>query len=299
METAGRKYMPENSVREHLKNSDRKTVITYVILHTLVVISLIRQLLAGDFYNAFLCIVSLLLFMIPRLVETKLKIELPDLLECTIYIFIFAAEILGEINNFYQIIPFWDTILHTLNGFLCAAIGFSLVDLLNRNSRRVNLSPLYLALVSFCFSMTVGVCWEFFEFSMDNVTGTDMQKDTLVQNINSVYLNETGANRTVKIRKIDNTEIHTADGQTYEIKDGYLDIGLIDTMDDLFVNLIGALTFNVIGYIYVRKRDFSKKNIAMRFVPHKMDETQSEAQEELKALADELEEDEEKRKEDR
>ena len=147
--------------------------------------------------------------------------------------------------------------------------------------------------------MTVGVCWEFFEFTMDNVTGTDMQKDTLIQNINSVYLNETGANRTVKIRKIDNTEIHTADGQTYEIKGGYLDIGLIDTMDDLFVNLIGALTFNVIGYIYVRKRDFSKKNIAMRFVPHKMDETQSEAQEELNALADELEEDEEKRKEDR
>lgn len=285
------------SVRKHLESSDRKTVVTYIILHSLVIVSLIRQILAGDLFNAFLCIVALLLFMIPNIVETRLKIELPDLLECTIYIFIFAAEILGEINNFYQVIPFWDTLLHTLNGFLCAAIGFSLVDLLNRNSRRVSLSPVYLVIVSFCFSMTVGVCWEFFEFTMDNVTGTDMQKDTLVQSINSVYLNEKGENRTVKIRKIDNTEIHTSDGETYEVDGGYLDIGLIDTMEDLFVNLIGAVTFNLLGYFYIRKRDFSKKNIAMRFVPHKMDESKEQKQEELDELADEIQEDEEKRRE--
>jgi hypothetical protein len=282
--------------KKHLASTDRGTVITYTILHGLVIVSLVRQLIAGDLFNAFLCIVALLLFMIPNLIETRLKIELPDLLECTIYIFIFAAEILGEINNFYQVIPFWDTILHTLNGFLCAAIGFSLVDLLNRNSKRISLSPIYLVLVSFSFSMTVGVCWEFFEYTMDKVTGTDMQKDTLVTNISSVYLNEEGENKTVKIRDITETDIITEDGTEYTIENGYLDIGLDDTMEDLFVNLIGAVTFNLIGYIYVRKRDFSKKSLAMRFVPHKMGESEEDELADLNELADEMESKEKKQK---
>ena len=33
---------------------------------------------------------------------------------------------------------------------------------------------------------------------------------------------------------------------------GYLDIGLLDTMNDLFVNFIGAVVFSVIGYFYVK-----------------------------------------------
>ena len=81
-------------------------------------------------------------------------------------LFIFSAEILGEISSFYVLFPFWDTTLHTLNGFLAAAIGFSLVDLLNRSDRvKFDLSPLFLSITAFCFSMTIGVLWEFFEFA--------------------------------------------------------------------------------------------------------------------------------------
>lgn len=274
--------------KKRFANAGKGTVIVYTVLHSLVIVSLIRQLIAGDLFNAFLCILALLLFMVPNLVETRLRIELPDALETTIYIFIFAAEILGEINNFYQKIPFWDTILHTLNGFLCAAIGFSLVDLLNRNSRRINLSPLYMVIVSFCFSMTIGVCWEFFEFAADNLAGMDMQKDTLLSGFNSVYLNEAGENRTVKVRDVEKTEITTEDGEVYEIDGGYLDVGLYDTMEDLFVNLIGAVTFNALGYFYIRKRDFSKPSV-MNFVPRKMDETEEDEKEELEKIADEVE----------
>ena len=95
-------------------------------------------------------------------------------------LFIFSAEILGEISSFYVLFPFWDTTLHTLNGFLAAAIGFSLVDLLNRSDRvKFDLSPLFLSITAFCFSMTIGVLWEFFEFAMDQFFALDMQKDTI------------------------------------------------------------------------------------------------------------------------
>jgi hypothetical protein len=97
---------------------------------------------------------------------------------------------LGEINAFYVKIPVWDTILHTTNGFLMAAIGFALIDLFNRSDRfSIKMSPYFVAFFAFCFSMTVGVLWEFFEFSMDWFFRLDMQKDWIVPAINSVKLN--------------------------------------------------------------------------------------------------------------
>jgi hypothetical protein len=162
---------------------------------------------------------SLLLFLLPALVEENFGIELPSLLEAIVYYFIFASEILGEINSFYVLIPGWDTMLHTLNGFLCAAIGFALVDLLNRTSLDIKLSPFYLALVAFCFSMTVGVLWEFFEYSMDKVFLIDMQKDTIVTQFGSVSLNETKSNVNIIVRDITSTVIYCADG-TVKVVDG-------------------------------------------------------------------------------
>ena len=79
-----------------------------------------------NYENVFLCVLTLMLLVIPSLVQVTFKVELPTVLEIIILIFIFAAEILGEISEFYLLFPFWDTVLHTINGFLAAAIGFSL-----------------------------------------------------------------------------------------------------------------------------------------------------------------------------
>ena len=161
-------------LREH-----RSSFIVYFTLRVLVIVTLILQLLNRNYENVFLCGLTLLLLIMPSLMQITFKVELPTTLEIIILIFIFAAEILGEIREFYLIFPLWDTALHTLNGFLAAAIGFSLVDLLNRSERTVfNLSPIFTAIVAFCFSMTIGVVWEFFEFGMDQLAGFDMQKDT-------------------------------------------------------------------------------------------------------------------------
>lgn len=244
--------------------------ITYVVLRVLVVAFMVAQFFNGNFENVFLCILTLGLFTLPSIIERTGRIELPDTLEIIILLFIFAAEILGEIRAYYIHYPYWDTMLHTMNGFLCAAIGFSLVDILNRRRAHcVHLSPLYLSIVAFCFSMTIGVLWEFFEWGMDMLFLLDMQKDTVLTAISSVMLDPAGGNVPTVIRDITDVIVVTSDGAHHALGlGGYLDIGLTDTMKDLFVNFIGAAVFSVIGYFYVKSR--GKGRFARRFIPQVM-----------------------------
>lgn len=231
----------------------KRTFLLYSILRILVILTAIRCFFTGNIESFAICILSLILFLVPAFFEEKLKIDIPPLFEALIYLFIFAAEILGEVNKYYTTIPGWDTMLHTINGFGCAAIGFSLVEIMNRKSEHLNLSPMYLSLMAFCFSMTIGVLWEFFEFSMDHFFNMDMQKDFIVQKFASVTMDPTHSQKPFLISGITRTLIETSGGETYTVEGGYLDIGIIDTMKDLFVNFIGAVVFSVIGFIYEKK----------------------------------------------
>lgn len=246
-------------LREH-----KSSFVVYFVLRLLVIVMMVLQLLNRNYENVFLCALTLLLLVIPSFVQVTFKVELPTTLEIIILLCIFAAEILGEISEFYLMFPFWDTVLHTMNGFLAAAIGFSLVDLLNRSERTVfNLSPLFTAIVAFCFSMTIGVLWEFFEFGMDLIGGYDMQKDTVIHMIRSVTLDPAGRNVPYVLDGITETAVN---GKELGLG-GYLDIGLIDTMEDLIVNFIGAFLFSVIGFFYVKNR--GKGGLVGRFVPRR------------------------------
>ena len=244
-----------------------------------IILTLIRSIFMQRYENVFVCVLSLVLFCVPMLIERSLAIDIPSLMEAIIYCFIFAAEILGEINSFYTIIPGWDTMLHTINGFLVAAVGFCLVDLFDRSERfSFKLSPLFLAIVAFCFSMTVGVLWEFFEFGADQFLGTDMQKDFIVHQVNSVTLNPSGLN-TVIHEPIESLVVNGEDWM--EFPGGYLDVGLIDTMKDLQVNFIGAVAFSVIGFFYVKNR--GKGKLAASLIPIVLDpeDTPEEAEKEI------------------
>lgn len=228
---------------------NKTTFTIYMILRTLVIIVGVRQFFIGNYENVFLCAFTLTLFLLPVFVEKVFEVDVPSLLENIVLIFIFAAEILGEINSYYTRYAIWDTMLHITTGFLAAAVGLSLIVILNRNRVfGLNLSPFFVALFSFCFSMTIGVLWEFFEFGMDQLFLTDMQRDTVINTISSTLLNPDGLNVAVQIKDITLT---TVNGETLPIN-GYLDIGLIDTIKDMFVNFIGALTFSVFGYFYTK-----------------------------------------------
>lgn len=233
------------------------------ILSVFIIMTLVRSAFMGRYENVFVCVLSLLLFCVPLFLEKRLLIDIPPLLEGIIYCFIFAAEILGEINSFYTRIPGWDTMLHTLNGFLVAAVGFCLVDLFERSEKlSFKLSPFFLAIVAFCFSMTVGVLWEFFEFGVDQILHMDMQKDFVINSIHSVTLNPSGLNEIVH-EPIQSIVINGKDWM--EFPGGYVDIGLLDTMKDLIVNFIGAVVFSVVGFFYVKSR--GKGKLASSLIP--------------------------------
>lgn len=263
-----KKINVQKAIKMTYKENKRSSLVIYLVLRFLVIICMILQILRGDLNNALLCLLSLILLFAPLFIQNKFEITLPNDLEIAIYLFIFSAEILGEIDNFFGIIPYWDIILHTINGFLATAVGFSLVDLLNKNSKNINLSPFYLCLVAFCFSMTIGVLWEFFEYGCDKFLNVDMQKDTVIQKISSVALNPDGENKAVVVDDIGKTIIYDTNGDVLQVIDnGYLDIGLNDTIEDLFVNFIGAIVFSCFAFFDLKHN--RSNSFINRFVPTK------------------------------
>lgn len=245
----------------------------YIVLRLIVIVSLVFALVRGNFENAVLCVATLLLLLAPSFIEKSFSVELPSVLEIIIMCFAFSHAILGEIGCFYVKVPWWDTMLHTLNGFLCAGVGFSLIDLLNRDKRfRFELSPVYVALVAFCFSMTVGVLWEFFEFGSDMIFKTDMQKDTVIRSITSVALDPTKSNTPVTVDRITSVVVN---GRELGVG-GYLDIGLIDTMRDLIVNFIGAVVFSIFGFIYIKYRGRKSRVVENFMVTVRKEEEKSD-----------------------
>lgn len=266
-----------SDLKDEFKKKSKTVLLVYLTLRILVVAALIRSIMLKNYENAFICVLVLFLFILPFLIERKMRIDLPDALEIIILLHIFAAEILGELQGYFIHYAHWDTILHTSWGFLCAALGFSLVDILNRNSRiKFNLSPAFVAVVAFCFSMTVGIFWEFFEFGVDVLLAKDMQKDTIVTSIYSTMLDPTKQNVPHPIAGITETIIKYGNGQQLSLN-GYLDIGIYDTMEDLFVNFIGASVFSIIGFFYIKKRGDGK--IARQFIPTLVDDTPSNSDE--------------------
>ena len=175
----------------------------YLVLRLIVIGTLVSSIIRQEYESAFICLLVLVLFMLPFFIQQNFGIELPSTLEIIILLFIFAAEILGELGCYFITYPHWDSMLHTTT-------GFALIDILNRNSRiKFQLSPVYVALAAFCFSMTVGVLWEFFEFGMDRVFHMDMQKDTIVHSVTSVMLDPTNSNIPVTIDDITSVAVGT------------------------------------------------------------------------------------------
>ena len=115
-------------LREH-----KSSFMVYLILRILVIVMLVLQVLNQNYENVFLCILTLLLLIVPSFVQVTFKIELPTTLEIIVLFFIFVSGDIGEINEFYLLFPFWDTVLHTLNGFLVSGNRiFDWLYLLNR-----------------------------------------------------------------------------------------------------------------------------------------------------------------------
>lgn len=164
------------------------------------------------------CIAGLVIMMIPRIIEKRKKIDIPDVIEIIYFIFLFCSIYLGEVHNFYYLIPYWDTILHAFSGLMLGALGFMLVRLLNDSKFSIQLSPFFVAFFAFCFAITAGAIWEIYEFTIDGIFSTNMQK------------------------------FITADNTVLIGRDA-----LYDTMMDLVVDSLSALVISTIGYINLKR----------------------------------------------
>lgn len=238
----------------------------YMILRIFVIAVIVVSFIKQNYEFIIQAVLALIMFCLPPFFERRFKADLSSVFEIIVLLFIFSANILGEVFSFYQKIPGWDTMLHTIYGFMCAALAFSLFDIANKNidtAEKFKFNKLYLCANSIGFTMMVAVLWEFFEFGMDNLFGKDMQKDTIIDHFNSVTLDETMNNIAVPVKNIKSVVIN---GQDLGLG-GYLDIGLYDTMKDMGVALLGATIFCIFLYAYLKSG--GKNKIAALFIPIK------------------------------
>ncbi len=178
-----------------------------------------------------------ILLLIPP-IERWLHLRIPTL-GYALLLFLILGSLLGSCYNFYFRIPFWDILLHGLSGFLFAFIGYAICKLLFPKSENSTILP-YL-LVGIMFSLSVGVLWELFEAGATALLAVDMQEDSLVHEIKSFYLSGTHG-YAIQIDDITKTVIHYGGGRTLTL-DGYLDLGLSDTLSDMAICLLGNLLF--------------------------------------------------------
>ncbi len=165
------------------------------------------------------CLLGTLVMMLPSILAKKFKVVVPSMIVILYFVFLYCAIYLGEIHNFYYIVPHWDTILHAFSGAMLGALGFILVDLLNKDQNvRVSLSPFFVAVFAFCFALAIGSLWEVYEFTFDSILGLNMQKHTTDAGVALVGIQ-----------------------------------ALSDTMKDIIVDAASALAVAIIGYVSEKK----------------------------------------------
>lgn len=172
----------KNSITK--KNKGRK--VLYIVLQLLTFLTAVGAVVTYSVSHRnidvmanqlFMCIMALLFFNIPLLFEKKFKIYVPNYITIILYIFIYTHFIIGEIFRFYDHSVIFDKILHTTSGVVMSFVGFSFIFMLNKMTPdKVKLSPFFIVLFTFCFTMTTEYVWELFEYGADRLLGLNMQR---------------------------------------------------------------------------------------------------------------------------
>jgi len=140
-------------------------------------VELVFTLIRGNWINVFLILGIMATMLAPLLAGHRFQIHVPSEFQILAIVFVFASLFLGEVRGYYHRLWWWDIALHTSSGLLLGIFGFLLVYVLNENRRApLHMQPRFVALFACCFAIAVGAVWEIFEFSMDRLVGTQMQK---------------------------------------------------------------------------------------------------------------------------
>lgn len=222
---------PSNG-KNHIKPDSK--IYQYTVRILLVVMSAegFYLLYSAQWLSAFLIFVIILILISPLIFRKKLRVVIPIEFHIAAILFTLAALYLGEVQQFYNRLWWWDIALHTTAGLLMGIVGFLLVYILNASDRvNLYLEPGFIALFAYLFAISIGTFWEIFEFAIDSLAGTNMQKPMF----------------------------------------GDLS-GLTDTMWDMVVNAIGALIISAMGWWYLKTGErFFVSDWIRSFIDHNPD----------------------------
>lgn len=220
------------------------------LLISIVLFTIVRTLIIRKYDMTFIAILTLFVFSLPYIVSKIFKIKFPSTLEIVIFLFAFLAQIMGDVYDLYIIIPWWDDFLHFICGMMFIEIGLFFISIIIRNNPKININLHLKFVISFCFTITILVFWECFEYGIDRILKTDTQKDTVITEItSSKFANNDNNNK--KNMTINSIVINDVDwNKEYG---GYLDIGLFDTMNDLIDGIAGAFIYSFFKYIFMKK----------------------------------------------
>lgn len=204
-----------------------------ILMRVVVIFYLIIGIIKWNTTTVVAALLSLVLMTITSYLKKKLNLD--KKLELLIYIFIITTEVLGQIYHFYTRVPIFDIIIHTYSSFVISYIALIII-------KKHKLPKIITILFIFSFAMMCESIWEIFEFGTDHLLKTDMQKDTIINEITSYYLSENGDTPTTMV--VDNVVVNNI--SFTDKYNGYLDIGLYDTISDMSCALVGALIFIII-----------------------------------------------------
>lgn len=163
-----------------------------IFLRLTILIVIIGSMINFRFMLLFSSSLILISTFLPDIIERKTPIRLPLEFELIIIVFLYASLFLGEIHAYYTKYWWWDVLLHTSSGVALGFVGFLILYVLYCKDK-VNARPMWIAFFAFCFGIAAGAVWEIFEFSMDQLFGTTMQKNGLVDTMWDLIVDALGA----------------------------------------------------------------------------------------------------------
>lgn len=238
----------KNDCTIHIQKRHVLINVCFWTLQSFAMFSFVYFAFRGNGSKIALCAATPLLLCLPRLAERLLRMRLSAMVRIFALLFT-IGPLLGHAYDFYYVIPWWDNLLHMISGILFALLGYYLPDLIDRQNTRHSALLKYMSAI--CFALATAAVWEFLEYGMDQLFNMDMQQDSIVNNITSYYFGSqmglTGAVGNIQSVIINGVDIGL---------NGYLDIGLHDTMTDMLVCALGAASFCLVQLFNKSKREY-------------------------------------------
>lgn len=206
----------------------------FMLFKVVVIINLLICLINEEWTATFICLFNIISFFVADLVKKKLGYS--NLFQLLIYLFLICSLLGGEVYYLYSRIWFFDIIMHVISSFIISVLCFYII-----RRFKININSITCIIFIFSFAMMIAALWEITEFSIDRLLDKDMQKDTVINEINSMLLSDDG--ESIVKKKISSMNI--GEYTTY----GYIDIGLYDTMEDMICAVFGSIIFIIIGKV--------------------------------------------------